>query len=259
MNPKPWAFVDLDDTLFQTHRKHPPTAQHQLATTDKYGQPLSYMQPKQQIFVNWLLQSADAIPVTARSVDALKRVHIEFSQGAICSHGGTIIAPNQQLDLEWLSLQRAENQKLQHLLAHLPDLLQDYAQNLGSIRTWTVQENGLNIYTVAKQNDPEPLFLAQLIDGLAPELSEQCYIHMNGNNLAIIPKHVSKQKAVEFFIQKYDPEQQRAIVGWGDSLSDAGFLGCCDWFGMPKNSQLDQFLACNLSRDHQSKGFLGHA
>ena len=155
MNPKPLAFVDLDDTLFQTHRKQQPTAQHKLATTDKNGQPLSYMRPKQQIFVNWLLDSAETIPVTARSVEALQRVHIPFQHGAICSHGGTIISPDQQLDMEWLEIQRQSVEQLKTLLHDLPDALHDYAQTLGSIRTWTVEENDLKIYTVAKQNNPE--------------------------------------------------------------------------------------------------------
>lgn len=258
MNPKPLAFVDLDDTLFQTHRKQQPTTHHKLATTDKNGQPLSYMRPKQQIFVNWLLSSAETIPVTARSVEALQRVHIPFQHGAICSHGGTIISPDQQLDMEWLDIQQQSVAQLKTLLDDLPNALHDYAQSLGSIRTWTVEENDLKIYTVAKQNHPEELFLDQLVQRLPQTVLDQCYVHINGNNLAIIPKHVSKQKAVEFFIQKYDPQFERAIIGWGDSLSDAGFLSCCDWFGMPKNSQLDHFLIKNISEDYEKKGFLGH-
>lgn len=87
---------------------------------------------------------------------------------------------------------------------------------------------------------------------------QHCYVHLNGNNLALIPHYVSKQKAVEFYLNKHDPQRERAVLGWGDSLSDAGFLTCCDWFGMPKNSQLDKFLAQSLMQDHHQKGFLGH-
>lgn len=258
MNAKPLIFVDLDDTLFQTNRKSKPTPLHKIATTDKAGEPLSYMLPKQQIFVNWLLESAEVIPVTARSVEALERVHIPFQHGAVCSHGGTILGANKEVDQDWLVLQQQATADLESLLHDLPNALLDYAKPFGSIRTWTVEENGGKIYTVAKQNDPEPLFLSKIVDNLPAEVLEHCYVHINGNNLAVIPKFVSKQKAVEFFINKYDPKRERAILGWGDSLSDAGFLGCCDWFGMPKNSQLDKFLAQSLIQDHQSKGYLGH-
>ena len=91
MNPKPLIFVDLDDTLFQTHRKQAPTAQHKIATVDKMGQPLSYMHPKHQVLANWLFQSADVVPVTARSVNGLKRVDLSFQHGAVCTHGGTVL------------------------------------------------------------------------------------------------------------------------------------------------------------------------
>ena len=114
MNVKPLIFVDLDDTLFQTHRKSTPTPLHKIATTDKLGEPLSYMLPKQQIFVNWLLESAEVIPVTARSVEALQRVHIPFQHGAVCSHGGTILGANKQVDQEWLVLQQQATAELEH-------------------------------------------------------------------------------------------------------------------------------------------------
>lgn len=258
MNPRPLIFVDLDDTLFQTHRKSQPTHRHKIATTDNQGQPLSYMLPKQQIFVDWLIQTADVIPVTARSVEALGRVHLPFQQGSICSHGGTILDAQQQLDREWHERQSNALQQLKTVLKQLPEQLMDYAQTLGSIRTWTVSEYDLNIYTVAKQNTPEPLFLTELVQQLPQSILDHVYIHMNGNNLAIIPKSISKQNAVEFFISKYDPDNERAILGWGDSLSDAGFLSQCDWFGMPKHSQLDHFLMKNLNENYQEKGFFGH-
>ena len=76
MNHKPLVFVDLDDTLFQTHRKQQPTEQHKIATTDKHGEPLSFMNQKQQFFVNWLLESADVVPVTARSVEGFKPLSV---------------------------------------------------------------------------------------------------------------------------------------------------------------------------------------
>lgn len=258
MNPKPLVFVDLDDTLFQTYRKQQPTPQHQMVTTDVSGQPLSYMSPKQQSFLNWLLESAEVVPVTARSVEGFKRVQIPFQYGAICSHGGTILDQNLAVDTDWFDLQKQHEIQLNGILTDLPDALHDYAKDLGAVRTWTLVENELSIYSVAKQQQAGALFLDQLVEKLPKTLLEQCYIHINGNNLAIIPHHVSKQSAVEFYIQKHDPQRERIILGWGDSLSDAGFLSCCDWFGMPKSSQLDKFLNTQLSHDFDTKGYLGH-
>ena len=260
MNPKPLVFVDLDDTLFQTHRKQQPTPLHKIATTDVSGQPLSYKNPKQQVFVNWLLETTEIIPVTARSVEGFKRVQIPFHHGAICSHGGTILNKDNQVDTEWLDLKIQINQSLKLVLHEVESVLHDFVKeaDLSSLRTWTLTENDLEIYAVAKQNDPTTLVLDQLVQQIPKHILEHCYIHINGNNLAIIPNHISKQKAVEFFIEKYDPNHERVVLGWGDSLSDAGFLSCCDWFGMPKNSQLDKFLNLNLTQDHDTKGYLGH-
>lgn len=258
MNNKPLIFIDLDDTIFQTHRKQVPTEQHKIATTDISGQPLSYMNPKQQFFINWLLEAADVVPVTARSVDGFKRVQLPFVNGAVCSHGGTILNKDLTIDSEWVELQKQAEVKLKDVLLGLPDALHEYAKDLGEVRTWTLVENDLTIYAVAKQKEQGPLFLDQIVEKLPLNLLEQCYIHINGNNLAIIPNHVSKQNAVEFYIKKYNTQLDRPILGWGDSLSDLGFLNCCDWFGMPKNSQLDRFLNSHLSRDFTTKGYLGH-
>lgn len=258
MNPRPLIFIDLDDTVFQTHRKQTPTAAHQVATVDKAGQPLSYMHPKQQVLVNWLFESADVVPVTARSVNGLKRVNLKFEHGAICTHGGTVLDQHLNQDLNWLQHQQASADKIHKILLQLPEVLEKAAQGIGEIRTQTVKEDQRLVYTYAKQIDADAAFLDQLVPHLPAEITEHCYIHLNGNNLALLPHYVSKQKAVEFYLNQHDPQRERAVLGWGDSLSDIGFLSCCDWLGMPKNSQIDRFLSQSLLNDHHNKGFLGY-
>ena len=243
MSIKPLVFVDLDDTLFQTHRKMLPKPQDQIATLDKAGQPLSYMHPKQQHFVHWLIESAEVVPVTARSVEALQRVQIQFQHGAICAHGGVILRPDGQIDETYLQQRQHDLLYLQACMNALPAQLQDLAQPFGPIRTWVVQEHNLAIYVVAKQNQPASLFLSDLVDVLPDEILKNFYIHQNGNNLAFIPHLISKRRAVEYWLQHLTQEtNERPILGWGDSISDLGFLSCCDWFGLPKHSQIHQQL-----------------
>lgn len=259
MTAKPLIFVDLDDTLFQTNRRIVPQNNFRIATLDKNQQPLSFMKPKQQLMVDWLFSSADVVPVTARSIEALNRVQLQFTQGAVCSHGGSILDHSNNLDQEWHEIQNAHVNALSHLMNDLPEQLLDHAKDLGSIRTWTVQENGLKIYTVAKQNDPDSeIFLTELVSKLPKEITDNFYIHTNGNNLAIIPNAISKKNAVEFYLEKYNPNNERVILGFGDSLSDFGFLTSCDWFGMPKNSQLHKFTEASLSTDYSKRGFYGN-
>lgn len=259
MTAKPLIFVDLDDTLFQTHRRIVPDSNFRIATVDKNQQPLSFMKPKQQLMVDWLFSSADVVPVTARSIEALSRVKLHFNHGAVCSHGGSILDHSKNLDQEWHEIQISHIEALSHLMNDLPEQLQHHAKDIGSIRTWTVQENDLKVYTVAKQNDPDAeLFLTELVSRLPKEIIENFYVHTNGNNLAIIPNPISKKNAVEFYLKKYDPENARVILGFGDSLSDFGFLTSCDWFGMPKNSQLHKFTETSLNTDYSTRGFYGN-
>ena len=258
-NIQPLILVDLDDTLFQTHRRRQPNPNDRVATLDKSGAPLSFMSIKQQNMVDWLLTHGDVIAVTARSVEALSRVQIPFKHGAVCDHGGAILQANGELDLEFHALQQKNLAPLQQRMAQLILDLEEIAQEFGSIRTWIVKEFDLNLYVVLKQNDPEPLFINELVKKLPASVYDDFYLHMNGNNLAIIPHSVSKQNATAFLLNKIDPEQQRFCIGFGDSLSDFGFLGLCDWFGMPKNSQLHRFSQQALDQDYQDKGYFGHA
>lgn len=256
---KPYIFVDLDDTLFQTNRRVTPDDGYTIATLDKSGNPLSFMNPKQKMFVDWMNHSGKLVAVTARSVEALSRVKLSFPYGAVCSHGGTVLNPDGSVDLNW-------HAQMQHVLAPYQDLLQQLtklllkaAESLGSIRTWVVEENGLGQYAVAKQNDSGPLFLKQLIAALPAQYRNEFYIHSNGNNLAIIPKVISKALAVRYLVKhKLSDVEQSFVLGFGDSLSDLEFLAECDWLGLPKSSQAHQWVTHNLQHDYQTKGYFGH-
>ena len=238
---KPLFLMDLDDTLLQTARKMPADMPRQVAALDKHGQPLSFTNPKQQAFIDWLLLCADVVPVTARSVDAFKRVQIPFKQGAICAHGAVILQANGELDKNWHALMQ---QRLNPYLS----LLEDIQKNLVSIgqqlnlhlRTWLVEEQGLACYALAKQSGHHDQVLADVEQKLTQQFDlKDFYIHRNANNLAILPKVLHKQFAVEYWLQQDEKHHgQRPILGFGDSLSDMDFLKVCDWWATPKQGQL---------------------
>lgn len=256
---KPYIFVDLDDTLFQTNRRCMPDDDFTIATTDKSGNPLSFMNPKQKMFVDWMNHTGKLVAVTARSVEALSRVKMQFNYGAVCSHGGTVLNSDGSVDREWHAQVETALKPYQWLLEKLPELLLQAATAFGSIRTWIVEENGLGLYVVAKQNEPTALFLRELINHLPPEYRSKFYIHSNGNNLAIIPRAISKALAVRYVLQhKLADRDDSFLLGFGDSLSDLEFLAECDWLGLPKSSQTHQWLTHHLSHDYQTKGYFGH-
>ena len=97
---RPLVFVDLDDTLFQTARKMGDEPRF-TATLDVDGQPNGFMNATQKSFVEWLLATSDVVPVTARSIEAYQRVQLPFAHGAVCAHGGVILAADGSLDAAW--------------------------------------------------------------------------------------------------------------------------------------------------------------
>lgn len=257
----PIALVDLDDTLFQTHRRIKPEADFQVATTDIGGNALSYMNPVQQNFSQWLIATTSVIPVTARCAESLSRVKLDFQHGAVCSHGGTVLNPDKTINQEWRK--------------HIQDALSDYHQkfdlltkelsliseNLGPTRTWVVNEQGVDLYLVVKQNPSDDMphehnFLHKFLHKINKELLRGFYCHLNGNNLAIIPNPINKSNAVKFLLSKIDLKNQPTI-GYGDSLSDLAFLNNCQWLGVPKNSQINKWIHHQLDESYSKHGFFG--
>jgi hypothetical protein len=254
----PVALVDLDDTLFQTHRRMLPQPDFQAVTVDQYGQPLAYMNPMQQQFVQWLWHSTQVIPVTARSVEALSRVQLKFQSGAVCSHGGVLLNPDHSINQTWHQHMQLALASYQNRLQCLCDALLQVAEAIASIRTWVVVEQGLGLYVVAKQNHSAecPDGLATILNAMPSDVLQGFYFHLNGNNLALIPDPVSKANAVRFLL-KTQNLTQRPIIGFGDSLSDMEFLNQCHWWGMPQQSQLNRWAQRNLQAQYTKEGYYG--
>ncbi|MES2819055.1 MAG: trehalose phosphatase [Pseudomonadota bacterium] len=242
---RPLVFVDLDDTLFQSARKLDAgpwrDGPRHSAALDLQGAPIGFMRPVQKQFVEWLLASADVVPVTARSVEAYQRVQLPFSHGAICAHGGAMLTPEGQLESTWhaqMSARLADQQDSLPLLC---------AQVLGlgealeiSLRGWVVEEAGLANYVVIKHNQDDDEVLARVLAAVrARNPLTGLYVHRNGNNLAFLPECLRKRTAVQEWIRRDRAlHGERPLLGFGDSLSDLGFMSECDWWGTPTRGQL---------------------
>lgn len=238
---RPLVLVDLDDTLFQTSRKMRVGAMRHTATLDVDGQPNGYMSTVQKAFVEWLLQSADVVPVTARSIEAYRRVQLPFVSGAVCTHGGVILQPDGSLDRGW-------HGKMTDLLAayqsRLPALCATtlaIGQDLGlSLRSWVVEEHGLLNYVVTKHNESDDSVLQNVLAEVQElGLLDGVQIHCNGNNLAFLPKGLTKRNAVqELLCRDRVINGERPVLGFGDSVTDLGFMSECNFWATPVNSQL---------------------
>jgi hypothetical protein len=241
---RPLVLVDLDDTLFQTARKMSSEPRH-TATLDLNGSPNGYMSNVQKGFVEWLLASADVVPVTARSVEAYQRVNLSFAHGAICAHGGVILQSDGLPDSDWHTRMTEILSSYQDRLHTLSKQILEIGSELGfSLRGWVVQEAGLANYVVTKHNEAsDEVLMTVLAEVDSRGLLTDLYVHGNGNNLAFIPVALSKRNAVQEWIRRdIALNGERPLFGFGDSVSDLSFMLECHWWGAPTKSQLAAFV-----------------
>lgn len=250
---RPLIFTDLDDTLFQTGRKiiDPHERQRSVpGALDRSLAPRSFMTPRQNNLVQWMLAGAETIPVTARGTEEIARVCIPFDSYAITTHGAVILTAQGNADSEWQShiteQMRAFLPRLSALEHHLSTMLRDpqaISPLLPADAGWCRmnKEYGIPIYLVMKVNNSQHLAaLNHYADWVEQTFDlDGFYVHRNGNNIAWLPKCIEKVHAVTFLLTRLRAAfPDRPVLGFGDSLSDFSFMQQCDFLVIPQRSQL---------------------
>lgn len=242
---KPVIFSDLDDTLFQTRRKmvdELALEPYKTGALDRSRQPRSFMTQEQSMLVDWMLEHADLIPVTARGTEEISRVAIPFHSWVITTHGAVILTPDGHADKEW---QAIITQSLTSYTERLLTLQNEITQRMAErhIDGWArinYEYGDLPIYLVMKHNDSTRL---DELNAIGDELEKTFsttgfYIHRNSNNIAWLPEPIEKGKAVTYLLNKLRAERGVfPVIGLGDSLSDHRFMKLCSWYGVPRQSQ----------------------
>jgi hydroxymethylpyrimidine pyrophosphatase-like HAD family hydrolase len=235
------VFVDLDDTLFQSQRKNPDA--DRLAAVDREGNPLSFRSARQEAFLDWLARDALIVPVTGRSVDAFQRVRLPLGGAAICSFGGVILGSDGQPETEW-------HQRMTDAAREMADLMETLlgvvattaAADLRDVRYRIIRDAGLPLYISVKHNSHDAEEVARLATAVSPSVPKDWVIHLNANNMALLPPFLGKAAAVAYFLERFVDGEGGAgpvlTLGVGDSLTDLGFMGLCDFAVTPSNSQI---------------------
>ncbi|WP_374089416.1 hydrolase [Methylomicrobium lacus] len=246
-----YIFLDLDDTLFQTLRKcehgpNDPALEVRAFLPD--GTPNSFATRKQQWLWQWFQKDFKIVPVTARDAGAFARVNLPFREEVVLNHGAVILDKNRQFDPPWMERMR--------------DLLPDYYQKLLAVwedvqvfagrhegyKLRLVRDFEIDWFGVVKhQSGLEAPLKALLEDIVRPHpfvRDGSLYTHLNGNNLALLPKIINKEDAVQYLLDHYRQQHPEILTfGAGDSRTDAPFLTLCDYALIPKNTQLFKTLA----------------
>lgn len=230
------ALVDLDDTLFQTIRKCPSTDDLTPLGFAKDGSALSYATPRQMRFVDWLSETTHLVPVTARSLDALRRVRIPF-RAAICAHGGVVLGDDGEPDRIWAD--RIARKAAAHA-SELDDLVARIAAaDDPAIQVRVLTEGDVPLYVLAKHAEQDADALFGVVDAAVPFLPPGWTDHRNGNNVALMPPYLGKAHAVAHILPALRARFPDApVIGIGDSLTDAPFMALCDYAMLPTGSQL---------------------
>lgn len=240
-------FVDLDDTLFCSDRKHPPTPECVPLAFLKDGQPISYASAAQQSVLQLLQQTMEVVPVTARNLNAFGRVRIDFSSAAILNYGGTVLEADGQLDAEWLERSQRASADTQDALAALEHSLLAHCESAGlALSVRTISDHGVAFYIVIKS----PTGRLQDIDAIAAHCADVCEhdpalagfrLHRNGNNVALLPPWLDKSHAVAYVKHKLEQRHPGVVTfGMGDSLVDLAFMNECQYLIVPAASQIAQ-------------------
>ncbi len=247
-----YAFLDLDDTLFQTLPKCPPDAPLRNTAFRKDGEPLSFMTDRQTRLFEVLDAHAKVIPVTARNLDALRRVDLPFRSLAILDFGGVILQPDGIPDATWDSVVRPQARAVAGQLEALLAAVNEFSQRhkLG-VHARIIGDFGMPLYVVMKHPDGDIAALDRLrCEFLADFDLAQFFVHANGNNLSVVPRFLGKELAVRHVLENHLADGPRLTIGVGDSLTDVPFLRLCDFLMAPGNSQLAEALdfACGLTK-----------
>jgi hydroxymethylpyrimidine pyrophosphatase-like HAD family hydrolase len=244
---RPYVFLDLDDTLFQTRPKCPDGAELHVAASDPEGRPNSFMTGKQRALFTWLDESAVVIPTTGRNQSAFRRVHLPFRHGAILNFGGTILDQEGAIDARWHGRIHEELAPQAAELAEARDQIEAFCRRQAiEARARVIGDFGLDLYVVVKHahGDVDALTRVQR-EHVRPRTDETRFrIHLNGNNLSIVPRGVTKERAIRYLLEGRLATPGGALtIGIGDSLTDAPFLLACDFGLLPRGSQLAEACA----------------
>lgn len=236
------VFADIDGTLIEPVRRLTAISPGVVAATDRVGRPVAYRTPQTDQLLR-VLNAADLlIPVTGRSRSAFERVDIPFNSFAIMHHGAMITDGAGQECSTYAAEVRDDihrsHQVLDDAFGHAEC---DIAARGLPLRVYRQMLQDRTVEVCIKHADHRAAALDDGADAIAAywRTLPEVRIHRNGNNLALLPDTVTKERAVRWVQDRLRVELgMMTTFGIGDSTSDMGFMAVCDYWMIPGRSQI---------------------
>ncbi len=195
------------------------------------GRPLSYVTERAAALIERLAAAAEFVPVTTRSRDQYRRVHLPGPppRYAVCANGGHILV-NGRTDPDWHDRVRRQVSAgcapLSRVLDHLVR-----ATDPGWLRKVRVAED-LFVYLVVERE--------LLPDDWLPALQEWASglgwtVSLQGRKVYAVPVPLSKSAALAEVVRRTGARQ---VLAAGDSLLDADLLLAADRAWRPGHGEL---------------------
>lgn len=238
-------FTDLDDTLFQSLRKCPEEDGLVPVAYLKDGTAHSFQTQAQAKMLHSFMEDMIVVPVTARNMDAFKRVKIDFRHGAVINFGGTILDPDGEVNQFWRVYIAGRCDGFRIVLNTTVEWVKAMADQRGiSLRGRVIEDHNCPLYVSIKSEEGNESAI-NVMEGLLRErlTTTDLSVHRNGNNLVAMPNWLDKRHAVKLLTDKFKDKYGEIItIGMGDSLSDLGFMKQCDYMIAPIGSQIMQTM-----------------
>lgn len=231
-------FTDLDNTLFVSKRK---AGQHKNPVSvgvSSTNEPASFMGRPHQMFFNMLIKTGLVIPITGRTSKQFMQVTaLPFSSYRIVSFGAIVLNPDNTPNELWMHGLRSQ------LLPRsvFVDIAAKAMKYNNKYVVRIVEDCGI-LACVSIRVESESLEQCDIDFAHNVLPNSDWRVHHNGKKIEILPPYAMKEKAAEFVLKELLPEQERLVVGAGDSLSDLPFMHLCDYAIYPTISQIKEKL-----------------
>jgi hydroxymethylpyrimidine pyrophosphatase-like HAD family hydrolase len=212
------------------------------------GTPNSYATQKQQWLWHWLTLGFKIVPVTGRDAQAFERVMLTFEEEVVLNHGAVILDKQRNIDSIWMDGILQALPAYHEKLLDVWDEIEAYCWRNNGFKPRLVIDFDITWYGVIKHVDGTENTLKKVLNSVIKShpyiIDGSLYWHLNGNNLAVLPKIINKESAVSYLIDVYRQQHPELLTfGAGDSKTDAPFMALCDYALIPKNTQLFKTLA----------------